>query len=162
MPSMLYSPRKLRGVYWLDRSWLVRAIMPEQGPGDTRCLVRHGDQRNIGRPSGQELVAPGSFTPWRGFAPSEHTAGAMNQEPAQIAVASFGDFPQAFAPAAGGLAWHDAQPGGKLPAVLKIMTITHGGDDGRGGDGTNAVDLHQASGAFIFTDKLTDLSIKGQ
>ena len=67
----------------------------------------------------------------------------MHQALAQRGIAAFADAEQALLPARGMLAWHQPQPGGKLPAVREHAGIADRGHKGGRRSGANARNRHQ-------------------
>src|SRR6516165_8774271 len=78
------------------------------------------------------LLAPGS--PERGARP-------MDQQGAQVAIATFTDAEQAITAAAGPLLGYEPEPGGELAAILEALPITDCGHQRRRAQRANALDL---------------------
>ena len=72
-PSNCRYPRKLVPAFsWLCRRRSVDTLVPEQCPGDTGCLIGHGDQHHVCRPPRQEPVGPARPRARLGAAPAQH------------------------------------------------------------------------------------------
>lgn len=100
--------------YLLSRHWLVVALMPEQRPGDTRRLVGHGDEDDIGWPSHQQLFGPSRLGIWLGPAPAQYSSGTVYEQAPDIAVTAFRYPPQPILAATRMLSRDEAEPGREL------------------------------------------------
>lgn len=65
----------------------------------------------------------------------------MNEQGPQVCVAASADAVQAALTAGGILSRHEAQPGGQMPAVAKLLGVADRNDNGRGGERANTRDL---------------------
>src|SRR3989441_10054831 len=74
----------------------------------------------------------------------QHRTCALHEQVSEIGIAALADVAEAGLAASGVLTRHQADPGGELPAVLEFACVAYGGDDGQGGGGPDAADLHQA------------------
>lgn len=89
-------------------------------------------------------------------------ARAMDQEGSEVDVPAFGDPAEPQLAPGGVLPRREPHPGGELSRVFEVMAITDGGDDRRGGDGPDAVDLGQLPGARIGPHESLDLTVVGE
>src|SRR6266446_10098032 len=69
--------------------------------------------------------------------PAQRRPRSMDEECAQRTIAPFASTQQALLPSRRMLAWHQPQPGGKLPAVLERTRIADGSHQGRRPEGPN-------------------------
>ena len=72
-------------------------------------------------------------------------ARTLNQQRAQVSIATATDMAQPLMSATGILAWHQPHPCSELPTVLEIAGVARTGDDRIGGDSTNAGERAHAS-----------------
>src|SRR5262249_8365401 len=72
------------------------------------------------------------------------SAGAVDQNPAQILVAALGYPAQAMFAAGGILPWHQAQPGRELSPTAEAARFYHRGGEGCGDDRADARNARQA------------------
>jgi hypothetical protein len=88
----------------------------------------------------------------------QHGASTHDEQSSQIRVAALGDVPEPRLAAARVLARDESEPGGELAAVLEVMAIANGGNQGRCSDGSDAkARLHTAGeriGAHVYFDLL--------
>ena len=74
------------GKNWLCRRRSVDTLVPEQCPGDTGCLIGHGDQHHVCRPPRQEPVGPARPRARLGAAPAQHGSRTMHEQAPDIAI----------------------------------------------------------------------------
>src|SRR6185369_16557945 len=66
--------------------------------------------------------------------PEQHDARRLHKQLAQIAVSTFGYAPQDRPSASGGLLRHETEPGGKIAAFFKDVTLADACHRGAGND----------------------------
>src|SRR5215470_12532443 len=106
-------------------------------------LVRDRDRRAVWATALAQLPDPLAtlvrFTSY----PAQRRPRAMDEEFAQITIAPFANTQQALLPSRRMLAWHQPQPGGKLPAILEGAGIADSGHQGRRTERPNPGNRHQ-------------------
>ena len=100
LPSNRCYPRKLASAFpiWSSRHRSVDTLVAEQRPGDASGLIGHGDQDDVRRPPGQELVGPAGLRARLGAAPAQHGSRAMHEQAPDIAVPALRYAPEGGAP----------------------------------------------------------------
>ena len=71
---------------WSGGRRSVDTLVPEQCPGDTGCLIGHGDQHHVCRPPRQEPVGPARPRARLGAAPAQHGSRTMHEQAPDIAI----------------------------------------------------------------------------
>src|SRR5439155_23032578 len=94
-------------------------------------------------PARKELPDPLASSIRVAYHPAQRRPRSMDEEFAQIAIAAFANPQQARLTSSRVLAWHQTQPGSKLPAVFERAGIADGGHQGRRAQGPNPRDRHQ-------------------
>src|SRR5260370_39397366 len=123
----LFHPRKPPARARADRSGRRRPgaellLTHHHRPADARHLVgqRTGDDHALllGQQFGQPWIVPGALA-------AQHRHRAIDQEPAQIAVATLRYRAELDLAAGALLARHQAEPGGEVPAALEGTPLVH-------------------------------------
>jgi hypothetical protein len=83
-------------------------------------------------PSGEEASEPLPPAIRLEPAPPQRGPGSLDEELPPIDSSAVADVPPPRLATRGGWPWHSPQPRGKLPAMLKRVRLTDGGDQGRG------------------------------
>src|SRR5215471_5201646 len=130
----------------------------QESPGHPCHLIGDSDTGLIDPNAHHELPHPGTLG--IGFVSdmADNRARAMNQEPSDIAVATFGNPPYACCPAAAMLARDQTQPRCHLSASLKIMAIPQRGDEGRGTQRSNPLHRLQPLTCFHLVAEARELT----
>ena len=79
----------------------------------------------------------------------QHAAGAHDEQRSQVRIAAAGDVSEALLAAGGVLTRNEPEPGRELAAVLELAHIADARDDGRGGQGADALALLSELGAVV-------------
>src|SRR5262245_43555360 len=83
------------------QAWIVVFTVRQQGPGDARILVGERDGCDIGMPPFPQLTKPAASGILLAPGSPERGARAMDQQGAQVAIATFTDAKQAITAATG-------------------------------------------------------------
>lgn len=133
------------GLFAQPRRLVKRCVVAQRGVANARQLVRQragglvvtASPLHIQRPAAHALYL--LARPLRHLGRSQHTARAMREQHAQVAVALLGDAPQVAAAARAVLAWRQAKPTGEVACVLEVCHVARGGcHQGCGGEQSNA------------------------
>lgn len=128
----------------------------QDGPAQSGILGGNGDDGFPVAAPRLQLSGPAAEAILSVAEAGEDGAGAHNQQAAQIGVARFGDAPQTGFAATAVLAGRQSEPGGDLPAIGKVMTNANAGQQGAGGGGADAGQLHQPAAAFVLPGVVAD------
>ena len=94
----------------------------QHSPGDTGELVRHGNNDDdVLVCPGVQSIEPGSNGDAFALDPQHRRSRPVDQDFAQVAVASLADTEQLRLATGRVLPWHDAEPGGELPALCETL-----------------------------------------
>ena len=150
-PSNRCYPRKLAPAdpIWLSRHRLVDTLVAEQRPGDAGGLIGHGDQDDVGRPPGQELVGPAGLRARLGAAPAQHGSRAMHEPAPDIAVPALRYAPQPVLSATRVLPGHETEPGREMSARAELRAIADRCDQRGRGDDTDAGDRRKTAARLV-------------
>src|SRR5262249_54480157 len=131
----------------------------QHAPGDARELVSKGDRQDVvvqalgcRRDPGLEAMALPSGRP------QQDDAGGLDEQGAQVLVASFGDLAEDGAIAGGDLLWYEAEPDAEVAPLGEDITGSDGGNRGAEDDGTDARYRHQALTGRVLLSKQLDLA----
>jgi hypothetical protein len=121
------------GLFAQPRRLVKRCAVAQRGVANARQLVRQragglvvtASPLHIQRPAAHALYL--LARPLRHLGRSQHTARAMREQHAQVAVALLGDAPQVAAAARAVLAWRQAKPTGEVACVLEVCHVARGG-----------------------------------
>jgi len=111
----------------LALGWLIGLVTRQQRPDDTRMLVRDRYCRAVFATALDQLPYPLATPVCFEARPAQRRPRSMDEEFAQITIAPFAYTQQALLPSRRMLAWHQPQPGGKLPAIFERTRIADGG-----------------------------------
>ncbi len=100
----------------LCRHRLIIALMPEQRPGDPRCLVGHSDEDDIGWPTGEKLIGPTGICFWSRAVPTQHSSGAVHKQTPDIPISPLRYSSQLGLAPARLLSGNKTEPGRELPS----------------------------------------------
>jgi hypothetical protein len=116
-------------------------------------LVRQGHRGDLGAAPCPQLWEPDTAGVLFPLSPSDDGHGALEQEPAQIWIASFAHTAKPRLAAGPMLRRHQPQPGRAMPAIFEGPRILDRGDEGGGGQRPHAFDPRQP---------LRDLGLRGE
>jgi len=88
--------------------------------------------------------------------PVQGGARTVNQQRAQIAIATFADPQQHLAPTAGAMAWHQSETGRQFAPAPKLGGVTDRGDQGGCGHRTHTFHNSHALAAFMLAEQPVD------
>jgi len=131
--------------------WVIDlAVLPEVVQQDGQLSSDGDDGAFLGRLAAafSELQPPAAQVAVRSERPKD-VLGALDQEPAEIAIAGLGDVELRILGSALVSAGDQSQARAELAALAEAMGIFQGQDVGQGGDGADARDVAQEAGFGI-------------
>ncbi len=118
----------------------------EQRPDDARVLGRERDRDDVVRAAPSQTFHPATLGIATLRCDSQHGAGAVDEQGAQVNIAMLSHGTEPLLAASGMLQRREPEPSGELTAVTERSRIADGGDDRGGGHGADTLELHQPLG----------------
>ncbi len=123
-------------------------------PGYSRVLVRDRDCGDVGSAAGFESAYPRSPRIRALFGVAYRRTRALDQQHAQITIATLGDAQEDVAPAAGLLAWNQAKLGAQFTPASELPRVAYRRDQRGRDQRPDALDLDQTLAALILFEEL--------
>ena len=139
---------------------IVRLARGHHRIGNPRHLVGHGHDGDVGVAARLQRLGPATGAVLFVLERAQDSAGAVDEQVAQVDIAALADAKQAIAPASGMLTRHQSDPRSEPAAIAEQGRIlADGGEQGGGTLGADAGDRHQVACLAVAVGDGIDLRV---